>query len=141
MNWNFLKMSVMALFAVLMFNACEKEENNPSLPYDNVFGNWEWIQTTNGLTGVKVLADSVDYDQSLLIEKDDKYTWSKNDTVTQTLTFKVIQDTVNTSNDAEYYFQFTNDTLPNQSFYIVNQDTLHLENDCADCDSFIFVRK
>ncbi|GAA5225363.1 hypothetical protein [Membranihabitans marinus] len=141
MNWNFLKMSVMAVCTVLMLNACEKEENNPSLPYDSVFGSWEWIQTTQGLTGVEILADSVDYDQALLIEKDDKYTWSKNDTVTQSLTFKVIQDTVNTSGDAEYYFQFTNDTLPNQSFYIVNQDTLHLSNDCADCDSFIFVRK
>lgn len=145
MKFNFLNSVVTAFALTFVLASCDKDEdNNPDLPYDDVFGTWEWISTSLE-SGEKIIADSVEYTQSLEITQAEVYTWTLSDsTVTDSVVFtsdfEIFQDTINSEDDAEYFFDFDVNTAEDQSFYIKSQDTLYLEDQCDNCDSHIFVR-
>ncbi|WP_236976367.1 hypothetical protein [Membranihabitans maritimus] len=145
MKFNFLNSVLIVFGLTFALASCDKDEdNNPDLPYDDVFGTWEWISTSLE-SGEKIIADSVEYTQSLEITQAEVYTWTLSDsTVTDSVVFtsdfEIFQDTINSEDDAEYFFDFDVNTAEDQSFYIKSQDTLYLEDQCDNCDSHIFVR-
>ncbi len=140
MKFNFFK-SMMIVFAMMMaIAACKKDKPEPDLPYEDVFGNWEWFSTTPGESDEAILADSVDYSQSLAITSEGQYTWKKSDSILIQSKFQVVEDSTATDKDV-FIFQFDDSSLDDQSFYVKNKDTLYLDENCEQCDSHIFVRK
>lgn len=125
---------------MMAFAACEKDDPEPALPYEEVFGNWEWFSTTPGESDEAILADSVDYSQSLAITSGGQYTWKKSDSTLLESKFEVLQDSTSTGEDI-FTFQFDDSSMDDQSFYVKSKDTLYLDENCEQCDSHIFVRK
>lgn len=125
---------------MMAFAACEKDDPEPTLPYEDVFGNWEWFSTTPGESDDAILADSVDYNQSLVITSEGQYTWTKPDSTLLESKFEVLQDSTSTGQEV-FTFQFEDSSLEDQSFYVESKDTLYLDENCEQCDSHIFVRK
>ncbi|MBY5959151.1 hypothetical protein KUV50_13445 [Membranicola marinus] len=143
MKFSFLKSMLIAAALMMGFASCEKDDPEPALPYEDVFGNWEWISTTPGESDEAILADSVDYSQSLKITSDGLYTWKKSDSTSDTTLiesdFQIIEDSTATEQDV-FIFQFDDSSLDDQSFY-VKSDTLYLDENCEQCDSHVFTRK
>lgn len=142
MNIRFLKPLLLVFAFAVVFVACDKDDSDPvpALPYEDVFGSWDWISTTNNETEETILADSVDYSQALAVTSSGKYTWTQADSVLFESDYTVKVDTT-TSGEDLFVFQFTDTTMVDQSFYLKGKDTLYLDEECENCDSHIFVRK
>lgn len=141
MNLKQIKLFLSAAVLATFFMSCDKDDNNPDTPYKDVFGEWTWIETQLGLTNEKVYADSVDYNQTLKITNDEVYQWRKDDNLLIDTKFEIKEDTAKLYENADYYFDFTTDSLAIQSFYTKNKDTLYLSDECTDCDKYTFIRK
>lgn len=138
MNIKFFKFVLASLFLAGIFSACEKEDPEPQLPYEEVFGQWEWYSTTTGW-GVTTFADSVSYTQALKITEQGRYTWTRADTTFMEDDFIVQVDTI--EGTPQYMFDFQESDMVNQIFRVQQKDTLHLQVNCADCDTHLFIRK
>lgn len=133
-----IQIITMLTFAgILLALSCEKEKPEPMLPYENVFGTWDWVSSTTGW-GVTTYVDSVDYSQSLEVTPQGAYSWKRNDSIVEALTYTVQIDTVEGAQ--RFIFRFNDSSRVDQSFYI-EQDTLNLTDQCADCDAHKFVRQ
>jgi len=128
---------LLVLTSALLMLGCEEEKPIPTLPYEEVFGSWDWYSTTTGW-GAITYADSVDYEQSLEVTRQGRYIWKQNDSIVENENYTVKIDTV--ENSEIFIFQFSDSSRVDQSFNI-HKDTLHLMNLCADCDAFIFIRQ
>lgn len=128
---------MLTLAGILLAMSCEKEKPAPMLPYEEVFGTWAWVSSTTGW-GVTTYADSVDYQQSLEVTRQGNYIWKQNDSIIENNNYTVDTDTV--EGNEIFIFQFNDSSHVDQSFYI-EQDTLNLTDQCADCDSYQFVRQ
>lgn len=124
------------LASTLLIFSCDKEKPVPTLPYEQVFGSWDWYSTTTGW-GVTTYADSVAYKQSLEVTRQGNYVWKQNDSIIADEDYTIKIDTL--EKKEIFIFQFDDSSRVDQSFYI-HKDTLHLMNLCADCDAYIFVR-
>lgn len=129
--------TMLTLAGIVLALSCEKEKPEPMLPYEEVFGTWDWVSSTTGW-GVTTYADSVDYEQILDVTRQGSYIWKRNDSIMENYDFTIKTDTVE-GNDV-FIFQFNDSSRVGQSFYI-EQDTLNLTDQCADCDSYQFVRQ
>ncbi len=134
----FQLMTMLTFTGILLALSCEKDKPVPTLPYDQVFGSWDWYSTTTGW-GVTTYADSVAYNQSLNVTRQGGYIWKQNDTITRDEKFSVDLDTI--EGKEVFMFEFGDNGRVDQSFYIKEKDTLYLTDACADCDSYIFVRQ
>lgn len=131
--------SVVALTGIMLTFSCDKDDPVPTLPYEEVFGSWEWHSTTNGLTQVTTYADSVDYAQTLEISEQGDYLWKKDTVIVSDVSFTIEIDTIDGN---ETYFLLFNDTAQvDQIFKVQNRDTLYLDDNCDDCDSHLFIRR
>lgn len=119
--------------------SCDKDDPVPTLPYENVFGTWQWFSTTAGLTQITTYADSVDYEQTLEITSQGDYVWKKDTAIVSDASFTIEVDTI--EGEETYFLIFDDTTQVDQIFKVQSQDTLYLEDQCADCDSHVFVRK
>lgn len=140
MKIGFLKSMLFASALLIAVSACEKDNPVPALPYEDVFGQWEWLYTALADSEEVILADSVDYTQTLEITQSGEYIWSKADSTIFESAFEVVQDTTAAGNE-EFIFQFDDNSWEDQTFYVKNKDTLLLNEDCAECDSHVFIRK
>lgn len=131
--------SVVALAGIMLTFSCDKDDPVPTLPYEEVFGNWEWYSTTNGLTQVTTYADSVDYAQTLEISEQGDYLWKKDTAIVSDATFTIEIDTI--EGDETYFLVFNDTAQVDQTFKVQNQDTLYLNDQCDDCDSHLFIRR
>ncbi len=136
-NANFLTMLTVTCLALTF--SCEKDDPVPTLPYEDVFDNWEWYSSKAGLTGIVTYADSVDYDQTLEITSQGEYLWMKDTSVVYDRDFTVEVDTV--EGVETFYFLFDDSSEVDQLFEVRNQDTLLLTDQCADCGTHIFLRR
>lgn len=132
-------MTMLAFAGVLLAFSCEEDEPVPTLPYEEVFGSWDWYSSTAGLTQITTYADSVDYDQTLEITEQRDYLWKKDTSVVSDVNFTIEVDTI--EGKEAYFLVFNDSTQVDQSFEIKDQDTLLLSDQCADCSSHVFVRK
>ncbi len=131
--------SLVALAGIMVTLSCDKDDPVPTLPYEDVFGSWEWFSTTNGLTQVTTYADSVDYAQTLEISEQGDYLWKKDTVIVSDVSFTIEIDTIDGN---ETYFLLFNDTAQvDQIFKVQNRDTLYLDDNCDDCDSHLFIRR
>lgn|SRR5690554_4722888 len=131
--------SLVALAGIMVTLSCDKDDPVPTLPYEDVFGSWEWFSTTNGLTQVTTYADSVDYAQTLEISEQGDYLWKKDTAIVSDVSFTIEIDTIDGN---ETYFLLFNDTAQvDQIFKVQNRDTLYLDDNCDDCDSHLFIRR
>lgn len=131
--------SLVALAGIMVTLSCDKDDPVPTLPYEDVFGSWEWFSTTNGLTQVTTYADSVDYAQTLEISEQADYLWKKDTAIVSDVSFTIEIDTIDGN---ETYFLLFNDTAQvDQIFKVQNRDTLYLDDNCDDCDSHLFIRR
>ena len=135
-----VKLWTILIFAgMLMAYSCDNDDPVPTLPYENVFGSWDWYSTTAGLTQEVTYADSVDYAQTLEIDSQGEYLWKKDTVIISDVSFTIEIDTIE---GAETYFLIFNDTAQvDQVFKVQDQDTLYLQDQCTDCDSHVFVRR
>lgn len=131
--------SVVALTGIMLTFSCDKDDPVPTLPYEEVFGSWEWYSTTNGLTQVTTYADSVDYAQTLEISEQGDYLWKKDTAIVSDATFTIEIDTI--EGDETYFLVFNDTAQVDQTFKVQNQDTLYLNDQCDDCDSHLFIRR
>lgn len=128
---------MLTLAGILLALSCEKEKPEPMLPYEEVFGTWDWVSSTTGW-GVTTYADLVDYSETLEVTRQGEYTWKRNDSIIENNNYTIGIDTV--EGNEIFIFQFNDSSRVDQSFYI-KQDTLNLTDQCADCDSYQFVRQ
>ena len=123
--------------SIFLTLGCEKSEPVPELPYEDVFGSWDWYSTTGWQ--VTTYADSVDYYQILDVTRQGDYLWKQNDSLLREEAFTVATDTL--EGNQIFYFRFQDSPHADQTFYIKNQDTLILTDQCADCDTYKFLRR
>lgn len=142
MNFRNLKTLLAAFAFVAVFIACEKDDSDPvpTLPYEDVFGEWDWYSTVLKETDEIILADSVDYSQNLDITSSGKYIWTRADSTLFDTEYTVAEDTTSAGEEV-FIFQFVDTTMADQSFYLKTKDTLYLDDECENCESHIFVRK
>ena len=132
-------LTMLAFAGFLLAFSCDKDDPVPTLPYEEVFGSWDWYSSTAGLTQITTYADSVDYAQTLEITRQGDYLWKKDTSVVSDVNFTIEVDTI--EGEEKYFLIFNDTTQVDQSFELKNQDTLFLGDQCADCSSHVFVRK
>jgi len=130
---------VFTIAGMMLAFACDKDDPVPTLPYEDVFGSWDWYSSTAGLTQITTYADSVDYEQTLEISEQGDYLWKKDTAVVSDANFTIEVDTI--EGDVTYFLIFNDTAQVDQTFSVENQDTLYLNDQCEDCDSHVFVRR
>jgi hypothetical protein len=139
----------MAFLAVCLFlTSCRKDITVPNSEMNKLFGNWQWIETSGGFAGQVKTPATEGYSQSVEFKSDGIYKLYHDGKQKDKKTFTLSQGSSIHDTVTAVLITYKNTGCGNktedvikQSVKFGGQDTLFLLDECADCYSFVFVRK
>jgi len=129
------------LFIVLVFFSCKKDQEveAPAGPFDNLYGQWEWVYSFGGIAGQYINPDSVGYEVSIHFNSNGLFYYYRDDTLLWSDTYNVRELTG--SNTFNYIIEYgDSQTYPDQFMELIKSDTLFLVDNCLDCYESLYVR-
>ncbi len=138
---------ILLILAIIATN-CRKEIIVPDPELENLFGNWEWIQTSGGIGGITFTPATEGYTIELEFNKNGIYKSFKDGKKTEKRKFYLTEGQSILSSETAYIIEYDKTGLFNCNTHIVNQsvefagqDTLYLHDECWDCYGYIYVKK
>ncbi|MDR9417991.1 hypothetical protein [Gracilimonas sp.] len=127
------------LILLFLFAGCSVFENEQSIPLDYT-GEWQWIESTGGILGMRIDADSVDYTQTLQILEQNIVKWYLDGELLQEYR---AEKSNKKDMDVEYILKPINAGEHGnmiKSILGIQNGNLILMDECADCFIYTFKR-
>lgn len=140
---------ILSIMSGLLFmTACKKDISLPNENLEQLFGTWEWVQSSGGIGGVSINTTSEGYTKTIEFNSDGTYKWYKNGKLKDKMKFTVIEGPSIYSSSNGYLIKYNdtglfdqNDHPISQNIKFYGQDILLLHEECNDCFGHIYVRK
>jgi hypothetical protein len=102
------KILLLAITAIAIFSACNNDEPTPCTTANSgIFGNWDWIQSTNFFTttGAVVTDPGTEgFTRKIEIKTNNTAYFYKNGNLEDSTTYSIINDQISFNNGSTYYY-------------------------------------
>lgn len=123
---------------MIVFSATSCRKEQVTIQNSELSGNWQWTGSSGGFQGELILADSVDYYQSIYVGTEGTFRWSKNGVLIKQAHYTLdYEDTMYGHSLPTLHFDSAD--IPLTITYLKN-DSLQLAENCYDCYFHGFVR-
>jgi hypothetical protein len=143
---NMMRKYFFLFFAIsFLLTACKKDISVPNPEMKKLFGTWEWVESSGGISGGTITPATEGHHMTIEFKENGVFKKYKNNRRIDRMTFTLSEGSSIISNPAfliEYKDGCMNkkEVIP-QSFKFGGQDTLYLSDECYDCYSHVYVRK
>lgn len=133
-------MKYLTIIALLFFGSCNIFENEQFVPVEYT-GEWQWVESSGGIIGESIKAESVDYTQVLSIDQTNEAQWFRDGELIQQ--FQISE--LSKEEDGEFLLKpdsgENEDSSPIEKVILGYQDgILTVFDRCADCYTHRFIR-
>lgn len=132
----FKMLLLIVLTGIFVLPGCKKSN---SLPVDNLYHMWTWVQSSGGIGGGLQTPDSLGYTQAIRFTESGEFMRYQDGNVTVSGTFTVSRERSMLDN-VEYDVITYSDGTPAQAIIVVTGSSLTLRDECIDCGEHIYSR-
>jgi hypothetical protein len=118
------------LFFLLIFFTC-KDSKSPE-PEDNLFGTWNWVESSGGWSGDTINPDIVGYSIKIVFQKDSVYKEYLNDSLIVSMPYKIVQKPYGSTENERDFLVLENFRV-DQMIEYEGSNILILTEMCFDC--------
>jgi hypothetical protein len=139
-------MKTITFFTIVLFCLvsldCSKEEAPTAPTPTGIYGSWNWIESTGGISGNQVLTPaSVGYSIRISFTTDGTFQRFRNDTLVGTSGYSISRQKTDFSTDSLDVIVFQDSAhFIRQFIYSASSDSLALGDLCYDCFSHVYTR-
>lgn len=124
--------NILCFSLFLLCFSCKKENSNePTVDISKIYGKWDWIGSSGGLTGKSYTPQSEHQNQRLIIANDNKMSFYINDTLKIQRQFTLRKDKSFLTGDSAYIIHYMPASL-DQVILKAKTDTLILSDEAND---------
>ena len=141
------------IFSIIVFSflatTCRKDIPVPNAGLEKLFGTWDWVQSSGGLTGQTTTPATTGYSQAVEFKKNGVCIWYKNGKHTDKMQFTLTEgSSIYTAGGTAHLIKYKdtglfdkNNAQVAQSVTFGGEDTLFLRDECYDCYTNVYVRQ
>lgn len=145
---NTLKTILIVSSLSIFLTGCKKDIDVPKQELNNLFGTWEWVQSSGGFAGITTSPLTEGHTIKLEFNENGIYKEFKNGEKIDKRKFSFIEGksiyTADNSTLIEYEKTGVlnrKENFTSQSIIFFSNDTLQLNDECYDCFSRLYVKK
>ena len=128
---------------LLTTTACQKDIDIPDESLEDLFGEWQWVESTGGISGEIITPNSEGYEMTYTYTKKGIHKYYKGDVEQFRVEYELIEKINPFTGKDGYMINYLSDGdtyLPDQ-YLVLNGDELMLYDECTDCYTLMFSRK
>lgn len=138
---------LIATVSIFLTN-CRKDISIPAPECEKLFGTWEWVESSGGISGNIRTPTSDGYTITREFNKNGIYKWYKNGKRQDKMEFSITESSSAFTTKPVFSISYKDiglfdkkDAPPPSLVEFIGQDTLFFRGDCPDCLSSVYIRK
>jgi hypothetical protein len=119
--------------------SCKKDDQLAAFTSKEIFGTWQWVQSSGGFAGGTYTSANTAYSQVLQFNRDSSYVIHTNDTLVESGRFTIKEEKTMYGEQLMPVIRFQDGQM-SETIFQLTPDSLTLAQNCYDCYVVGYVR-